>query len=171
MKKIILSTALIIAGFSFVQAQVSENTQAVAPASSPAIGTKLEKKDLPEAVNTKFVSLYPGVTNANWKMGRGYNYEANFKLRNLETTGIFDQFGNLLMADTKLPLTSLPKTVAPYIIQHYAGYATKQAYKLESTGTSLYEVEVSKGTSPALTLQFDNKGNFLRELKESRRQE
>lgn len=57
-----------------------------------------------------------------------------------------------------IPVSALPKTVAPYVAAHYKGAKIKEAGKVtDASGKTFYEAETKVGD-----LTFDEKGAFVK---------
>ena len=141
MKKVILS-ALVLGIFAV---------------SAFALGT-----DVPDAVKTKFASLYPTIKKAKWGKEEN-NYEATFELDEVETSVLFDASGNVLETETEIAASSLPSWVADYITKNYPGQKIKETAKIvDDKGTVMYEAEVKAGD-----LIFDASGNFVKKVVEA----
>lgn len=117
----------------------------------------VKEADVPAPVKAKFTSLYPAVSVEKWEK-EGANYEAEFEQNETETSVVFDASGNLILTETEIPVSSLPKGVSDYFAKNNAGAKIKEAAKITAAdGTVTYEAEV-KGADYI----FDANGNFIR---------
>lgn len=143
MKKLILPALLITLAFA-------------------ANAQKIDAKDVPAVVKSKFAALYPNVKDPKWEKEKG-NYEAGFENgKEGESSVVLDPKGNMLETEMGIPVSQLPKAITDYVAQHYQGEKIKGAAKIKDiTGMMMYEAEI-KGKD----LIFDSKGKFLREVKD-----
>lgn len=113
--------------------------------------------ETPAAVKSKFSSLYPKATSVKWEKENG-NYEAEFKLNNVETSVLLDAKGNVIEKETQMEVTALPKMINDYVTKNYPGEKIKEASKIEDSKNNVtYEAEVNN-----VDLLFDAKGNFVK---------
>jgi replication initiation and membrane attachment protein DnaB len=69
----------------------------------------------------------------------------------------------LVNAQTKTPVkvADLQKSITDHIAKNYAGYAIKDAYKVETNKVITYEVDAAKAAQ-TVCLSYDNMGMFLK---------
>jgi hypothetical protein len=116
----------------------------------------LREKDVPDAVKTKFASLYPDV-KAQWEMENG-KYEAEFYQNKFETSVLFDAAGTIIQTEREIPVSSLPQAVRDYVKKNLKGQKITEAEEIsEADGTVNYEAEVGKSD-----YIFDSNGNFIK---------
>jgi hypothetical protein len=118
----------------------------------------LKTKDVPEVVKTALAKKYPEATKVGWEKEKG-NYEANWGGKSGEDNSVsFTPAGVFVEIVKAIPVTDLPKTVAPYVAEHYKGAKIKEAGRItDAAGKTMYEAEIKGGD-----LIFDEKGNFLK---------
>ena len=117
----------------------------------------LREADVPAAVKTKFVSMYPNVTKVKWEM-ENLKYEAEFKENNVETSVLFEAAGTHVQTEVEIPVSSLPAGVNSYAAKNLAGKKISEAVQITNAdGTVSYEAEI--GGPDYL---FDANGNFLK---------
>ena len=120
-----------------------------------------QKKEIPEAVKTKFAQLYPNAQKADWEK-EGDNYEVEFKQGKEEIVVLLNPGVNVLETETQINLSALPKAISEYTIKNYPGRKIKEAAKIvDDKGTVTYEAEIKEGD-----LIFDATGTFLKLDKE-----
>lgn len=124
-----------------------------------AYSQKLNESDIPEAVKKTFSENYPDVKNAKWEFEHG-NYEAEFKVNNVEKTAVINKMGHLSAVETEINISSLPEAVQSAVSKDYPSASIKEASKIETEGGIEYEVEIRDGNnSPDLIYSAD--GKFL----------
>jgi hypothetical protein len=117
----------------------------------------LKPKDVPAVVKAAQVKKYPAATKVTWEKEKG-NYEANWGGKSGEdNSAVFTPAGGFVEIVNAIPISALPKAVAPYVKQHYKS-AIKEAGKVtDAKGVLTYEAEI-KGKD----LTFDENGKFLK---------
>lgn len=139
MKNVVLAAALVLAAGA-LQAQ------------------DLKSKDVPAVVKQALAKKYPEAAKVGWEKEKG-NYEANWGGRSGEDYSVmFKPDGTFIEIVKAIPVSSLPKNIAPYVKEHYNGAKIREAGKVtDATGKTMYEAEIKGGD-----LIFDENGNFLK---------
>ncbi len=118
---------------------------------------RLKESDVPTAVKTAFVKMYPGAISVEWEMENS-KYEAEFKENNVETSAIFEANGTYVQTEVEIAVSSLPEAVREYVSKNLAGKKIKEAAKIiDAKGTITYEAEVG-----GKDYIFDASGVFLK---------
>jgi hypothetical protein len=121
---------------------------------------KMQEKDVPNAVKSAFQKQYPTAQATKWEKEKE-NFEVECKIGKAETSVLLDLQGNILETETEIAVNELPKTILDYVTTQYKGQKIKEAAKIiDAKGTLTYEAEI-KGKD----LIFDDKGNFIKEIK------
>ena len=94
----------------------------------------------------------------NWEKEKG-NYEANWGGKSGEENSVvFTPAGVFVEIVKAIPISTLPKSVAPYVKAHYKGAKIKEAGKVtDAAGKTMYEAEIKGGD-----LIFDENGTFIK---------
>ncbi|MBO9617799.1 MAG: PepSY-like domain-containing protein [Niabella sp.] len=116
-------------------------------------------KTPPAPVKAAFQKQYPGV-KAKWELEDG-NYEASFTNKNVKTSAIYDEKGNLQETETAIPGQEFPKAAKDFITSKKLGPIKETAKIVKPDGTIQYEAEIKK-----MDYLFDAKGAFLRAQKD-----
>ncbi|MCO5947487.1 PepSY-like domain-containing protein [Mucilaginibacter flavidus] len=118
----------------------------------------LKAKDVPAVVKEALMKKYPEAAKVSWEKEKG-NYEANWGGKSGEDNSVmFTPAGTFIEIVKAIPVTDLPKSIAPYIKAHYNGAKIKEAGKVtNAAGKTMYEAEI-KGKD----LIFDENGNFIK---------
>jgi len=118
----------------------------------------LKAKDVPAVVKEALMKKYPEAAKVGWEKEKG-NYEANWGGKSGEDNSVmFTPTGTFIEIVKAIPVSDLPKSIAPYIKAHYNGAKIKEAGKVtDAAGKTMYEAEI-KGKD----LIFDENGNFLK---------
>jgi len=132
-------------------------------------GKKEEKKEkkveVPTVVKTAFQKDYPAVKDVKWDAEDG-NFEAEFKLNDIENSANYDKAGIRLEVETAIKTDQLPKTALDYITKNYSTYKITKAAKItNSKNVVTFEAEVKLGKKET-DLVFDVAGRFVREEKD-----
>ena len=123
-----------------------------------ANGQTRNELDVPVVVRTTFSSLYPNIILETWKNDNG-NYRAEFNENKSTKCVTIDAKGNLMVTNTKIETSALPKAVCDYLTKKYSYKKISAAYKLtDSKGNVTYKAEVKKQL-----LVFDAEGTFVKE--------
>lgn len=111
-------------------------------------------------VREAFKKLYPAVANPEWER-EGANYEANFEVKDIDHSVLFDDKGNLMESEQEISVQQLPVATREYIALHYKDQKIDEASKIiNGKGVVMYEVEVKDAD-----LLFDENGKFISEEK------
>jgi hypothetical protein len=118
----------------------------------------LKTKNVPAVVKEALSKKYPEATKVSWEKEKG-NYEANWGGKSGEDNSVqFTPAGTFIEIVKAIPVTDLPKNIAPYIKEHYKGAKIREAGKVtDAKNTTMFEAEI-KGAD----LIFDEKGSFLK---------
>ena len=117
----------------------------------------VNEAEVPDRVKAEFTKQYPTTKVDNWEK-EGANYEAEFKVNNVETSAIYDERGKFIQTETEINVTELPPAVTEYITKNLAGKNTTEAEKItDASGMVSYEAEVDNAE-----YLFDSKGSFVR---------
>jgi len=130
----------------------------IALASGSLKAQDLKAAAVPAAVKDALAQKYPEAAKVSWEKEKG-NYEANWGGRSGEDNSVmFTPAGTFIEIVKAIPVTDLPKSIAPYIKAHYKGAKIKEAGKVtDAAGKIMYEAEI-KGRD----LIFDENGNFIK---------
>ncbi|NHA07626.1 hypothetical protein G7092_27755 [Mucilaginibacter sp. HC2] len=123
-----------------------------------ALAQNLKSKDVPAVVKSALASKYPTASKVNWEKEKG-NYEANWGGKSGEdNSAVFTPSGAFVEIVKAIPITDLPKSIAPYVSVHYNGAKIKEAGKVtDAAGKTFYEAEIKGGD-----LIFDENGVFVK---------
>ncbi|MDP9077611.1 MAG: PepSY-like domain-containing protein [Bacteroidota bacterium] len=118
----------------------------------------LKSSIVPAVVKEALAKKYPEATKVTWEKEKG-NYEANWGGKSGEDNSVqFTPSGTFIEIVKAIPVADLPKSVAPYVKEHYKGAKIKEAGRVtDAAGKTMYEVEI-KGRD----LIFDENGNFIK---------
>lgn len=126
---------------------------------SGAFGQPLPADKVPANVREAFQAKFPGVDKVEWKRKSDKNYEAEFKLKDVEVAAKFDDKGKWLETETAIEQSALPKKVLATIAKEYKGYKIIEAQKVERAGDKpiLFEVHL-ENASEILKVQWEGNG-------------
>jgi len=120
-----------------------------------------EAVQVPDAVKDAFAKAYPNVKDAVWEAEEG-NFQAEFKLENVETSVVYNASGSLLETETGLEPSKLPEAAKKYCADNMPGKEISEAVKkVDGYGVVLFEVEID-----GKDYLFDDKGEFRGEMQE-----
>jgi|ERR1035441_5181108 hypothetical protein len=125
-----------------------------------AYAQKKSTTDVPVAVTSKFISLYPYSKAEDWKKGKD-NYETKFTQNNTKMCISIDPSGNVVKTTTTINTSELPKSVNDYMAKNYANEKIVEAGKtIDAYGKINYEAEVK-----TTRVCFDADGNYVKSEK------
>ncbi|WP_111595336.1 PepSY-like domain-containing protein [Chitinophaga dinghuensis] len=108
-----------------------------------------------------FAKKFPGAENVKWK-AEGKDGEAKFMLNGIKTEAVFDNKGNWIQTETKVPVATLPAAAGEYMKKNYPNIPVDKLAKIvKANGTVLFEVE-----SKDKDILFDTAGKFVEESKD-----
>jgi hypothetical protein len=114
-----------------------------------------QKSNILEVVKTALSKTYPNAKSIKWDKEES-NYEASFKIDNLDHSVLFDAKGNIL--ESEVAVKELPKNVLEYLNKNYPNQKITELAKItDAKGVVTYEAEI-KGKD----LIFDANGKFLK---------
>jgi hypothetical protein len=138
MKKIIVMTTLCL-GLSSVYAQ------------------KIKEADVPAAVKEGFKNSFPNSKAKEWEK-EDDNFEAEFDVKKVETSALFDANGSLLQTEVEIAVKELPKAIIDYLSKNETGKKIKEAAKItDNKGVISYEAEVTEAD-----YIFESAGNYIK---------
>lgn len=121
---------------------------------------KMEGKDVPSAVKSAFQKHYSKAKEVKWDKEEE-NFEASFDLNKINNSVLFDAQGNIIETETEIGVNQLPKAILDYVATKHKGQKIKEAAKItDAKGVLTYEAEIKE-----MDLIFDEKGNFIKEIK------
>lgn len=98
--------------------------------------------EIPQEVTTAFSQKYPSAESIKWEMEDG-DYEAEFKVGDLEMSANFSKTGLWLESETALKSGNLPEAVVAGIAANFPGAKIEEAEKLDLPDSSIsYEVKL-----------------------------
>lgn len=118
----------------------------------------IKASQVPAVVKSALAKKYPKATKVSWEKEKG-NYEANWGGKSGEdNSAVFTPSGDFVEIVKAIPVSDLPKAVAPYVKTHYNGAKIKEAGRVtDAAGKTMYEAEIKGGD-----LIFDENGNFIK---------
>ena len=120
----------------------------------------LKAKDVPAPVKAAFAKKYPEAVKfkVSWEKEKG-NYEANWGGKSGEdNSAVFTPAAAFVELVVAMPISGLPKDVAPYVKQHYKTPIKEAGKVTDANGKTLYEAEIKGGKD----LIFDETGKFVK---------
>jgi hypothetical protein len=110
------------------------------------IAQKVETKDVPLQVQKMFTAKFPKATDVKWEIENKKDFEANFKIGNVEQSATFDKSGEWLETEIEISISQLPAAVSQSVKKEFPDYKFKEASSIDSKiNGKCYEVEISKG--------------------------
>jgi hypothetical protein len=120
---------------------------------------------VPEEVKSSFDKLYPGASDVKWEKEKHNKYDADFKDGGKNISVVFENDGNLKETKRSIPVTELPKTIAPCIQDEYEGFNITGAYKIiDDKAEVTFQAEITKDKERTILI-FDQDGQFVSEKK------
>ena len=126
---------------------------------------KTSSPNVPANVTSSFHAKYPEALKTNWEVKNQNEYEAEFKMNNVEYYAQFDGAGHWIETETKVKFSDLPSSIQAALCRDFADYKTSEARKIESAvNGNCFEAEVKKGKEE-YNLLFSSEGEILSKKK------
>ncbi len=122
--------------------------------------TKLQDKDVPQAVKTSFDNQYPNASSVHWKMKDG-SYKAKFNMNDTKHLAEFNSAGTLTKTGMAIPKQDLPSVVTNAINREYANTKTGDIYRIQKDGQTHFMVELDGQADKVVV--YDEQGNVVKE--------
>jgi hypothetical protein len=122
----------------------------------------VKEAEVPASVKTAFEKKFPGSKVKEWEK-EGADYEAEFDLKKVETSAVFDANGMFKEVEQEIKMVELPKAAMEYCTKTYPVHKLSEAAKItDASGKIMYEAELKKGKTHFDVL-FDDKGTFIKQ--------
>ena len=129
---------------------------------TPAFSQALNAGQVPDAVKVAFKKLQPNATSVKWSKEGSTEFEAEFRVGNIEMSSNFDKAGTWVATETEIKSSELPASVTTSIAKEFAGYKISEAEKVETpTKGMYYEVAIEKGKSK-MEVEIGTDGNVIK---------
>jgi hypothetical protein len=126
-----------------------------------AYSQPLSADKVPAEVRDAVKAKFPGADKVEWKLKSDKNYEAEFKLKDVEVAAKFDDKGKWLETETAIEESALPKEVRATAEKEYKGYKIVETQKVERAGDKpiLFEVHF-ENAEEILKVQLERNGTI-----------
>jgi hypothetical protein len=106
----------------------------------------IKASEVPAVVKSALTKKYPEAQKVSWEKEKG-NYEANWGGKSGEDNSVaFTPSGDFVEIVKAIPVSDLPKAVAPYVKTHYNGAKIKEAGRVtDAACKTMYEAEIKGG--------------------------
>jgi hypothetical protein len=101
-----------------------------------------QKVTVPEPVTKAFNAKFPGATNVKWGKESTKEYEAEFKLNNVDIAANFSADGSWVVTETTINSADLPAAVTNAAQTKYPGAVYSLIEKVEKPNKTYFEIEV-----------------------------
>jgi hypothetical protein len=114
---------------------------------------------VPAVVRDAFRSKFPGVGEVEWKRKGDKTYEAEFRLKDVETAAKFDAEGKWLETETAVEPADLPKEVRAAVAKDFKDCKVIETQRVERADDkpTLFEVHL-ENADEILKVQFEGDG-------------
>jgi hypothetical protein len=129
-----------------------------------------KKVTVPEAVKKAFAAQFPNATKVEWGLEKPGEFEAEFKLNNVEMSANIDEKGTLLETETEIKESDLPQAVKSTLAKDFAGYKIEEILKADAKGIITFEMTAQKDKKE-FVLEFDINGKLLKQAEEKEEDE
>lgn len=127
-----------------------------------ATAQTVKETEVPAAVKATQAKNYPNIKVEKWEK-EGANYEAEFDVKKVETSTLYDASGTLIATETEIKPSELPKAITDYVTKNMAGKKVKEAAKIiDASGSVSYEAEIDN-----VDYIFDSNGTLLKKEEET----
>jgi|SRR6185436_4049569 len=122
---------------------------------------KITADKVPAEVTSAFKAKFPEAKDIDWEMEKANEYEAGFKLNEVEQSASFTADGKWMETEAEIKVSELPAEVKQSIEKQFPGFKTEEASKIDNAqhGTC-YEAEIEKGNESYEVL-LNAKGDVL----------
>lgn len=122
-----------------------------------------QKVKVPSAVKDTFNILFPNADNVKWGKESSSEYEAEFKLNDIEMSANFSSDGSWVETETQIDILSLPQPVVDAINRDYSNATISSAFRIDKADKSVwYESDIKVGKKKK-EVTYDASGNKQRE--------
>src|SRR5215831_8980472 len=90
---------------------------------------KIKESQVPPSVMAALQKMNLGAKSYTWYLEDG-NYEAEYKVNQMEQSVSFDKNGNLVETEKEIPIKDLPAGIADYVAKNYSGATIKEASEI-----------------------------------------
>ena len=126
-----------------------------------ASGMKPKNEKIPATAKAGFATQFPSAGKVKWSVEKPGEYEAEFKLNDVETSVLLDAKGQVLETETEIEEGELPQAVKALLDQDFAGYKIDEIEKaVDSKGVTTFEMEAAH-RKDKLEISFDSNGKLL----------
>ncbi len=149
----------------------TENTTTTpAPTTSPGLNSTTKPAPTtpqvvtpPDAVASKFKTMYPSVQGVNWMMGKQGNYAAMFKNNGTECRTVYTPAGVVIREVTVVQKTALPKSVIASLDKNSADKTPKRCEEIKNAkGKTIYVIKYDDKV-----VRLDADGNEVNQVDET----
>jgi hypothetical protein len=126
-----------------------------------ALATNQKDEKIPVAAQSGFAIKFPTALKVKWSVEKPGEFEAEFTLKKVETSALFDEKGNLLETEAEIKESELPQAVKATIAKDFIGYKLGEIEKAtDAKGVTTFEMEAAKGKDK-LEISFDTTGKLI----------
>ena len=121
----------------------------------------------PDAVATKFKTMYPEVQGVKWMQNKQTNYVAVFKSKVNECRTVFNADGSVVREIMVMQQSALPAPVSAYLTKNFAGKTPKRCEQSKNEkGKIIYIIKYDDKL-----IRLDSEGNEVKQVEEMEKSE
>jgi hypothetical protein len=143
--------------------QGTQKSRTLAGEAAPKAGkTTVSADQVPVVVKQALQVKFPAVKAPEWKIKSQTIYEAEFTLKGIETTVMFDSTGKWLETETAIDPAQVPNAVSDAAAKQFKGYKVIETQSLERWDAKqlMYELHF-EDAKHLVKAQFSSEGAVL----------
>ena len=130
-------------------------------ANAPLCAQKISTKNVPQAVQTTFKTMFADAKKVKYSKETDGSFEVDFKQNDIKSSAHISAKGDWLETEQEIKKTDLPQNISQMLAKDFAGWDIETCEKVKTLekGT-FYEVFVEKGKEN-FELKIDETGNVF----------
>ena len=121
----------------------------------------IPQQKVPPNILKAFTERFPDIKASNWENEGNGTWEAEFKIRKLEYSVLFDQNGRWLETEHAIQKSEVPRQVLLALAQAFPEHEVEEMESLETPDGQRYEFELENGAMK-LEVLMDEQGSILK---------
>lgn len=122
--------------------------------------SKLDEKNVPQAVKSAFTSAYANASDIEWKAKNG-NYKVKFEQDGKDQIAELSASGEIISKGVEIEKSELPSAVSDAIASKNANAKIDKLYRIEKGGQTHYMVKMDG--SPEKKVMYSEDGKIMKE--------
>ena len=127
--------------------------------------TSCKKVNVPEAVQTAFGKKFQGVSRVHWEQKKDKTVKAEFKLKGIEMSALFNNKGIWLKTEKVMEMKTIPEAVKKTLKARFSDYTVEETESFETPMHAGYAIELKLKNGEKIKALFDKNGKGLKREK------